>query len=288
MTKFIITTESGSDITPELQQLYNVYLVPMHVTLGDQTYLDGSISVAETFAYYDQTGQLPKTSGTTPQDNTTVFTQVLADHPDATIFHIGYSAATTVSFNSARLAAAELPNVHLVDSKHLTASLTAVIIATGKFIAAHPDCTAAEVIAFVAAIRERTHFHFIPRTLTFLQAGGRVSNTAVFAAKLLKIYPTIKLADGRLVPGKKYRGSFEQALQKMVTDFVTTCEIDPDTLLIGGALGFSADHHQLVRDLLADHGFHDVPWINTGTVISSHGGPGSFGIIGIEKAKGED
>ena len=33
-----------------------------------------------------------------------------------------------------------------------------------------------------------------------------------------------------------------------------------------------------------EKGYQDVTWIQTGGVITSHGGPGAFGIAGIEKS----
>ena len=32
-----------------------------------------------------------------------------------------------------------------------------------------------------------------------------------------------------------------------------------------------------------EQGFQSVSWITTGNVISSHGGPGAFGIVGFAK-----
>ena len=120
MTNYIITTESGSDLPKEFIDRYNIYIIPMHVTMGDETYKDGSFPVEEAFEYYEKTGTLPKTSGSTPQDNTNVFEEVRAKHPDAHIIHIAYSAVTTVSYKAAQIAAEEFENIHLVDAKHVT------------------------------------------------------------------------------------------------------------------------------------------------------------------------
>ena len=79
MTKFIITTESGSDISPELIERYNIHVIPMHVTMGSKTFDDGSFDVEDVYRFYDQTGTLPKTAGTTPQDNSVVFEQIFAN-----------------------------------------------------------------------------------------------------------------------------------------------------------------------------------------------------------------
>ncbi|HLQ83926.1 MAG TPA: DegV family protein [Pseudogracilibacillus sp.] len=283
MTKFIITTESGSDLPKELIERYNIYIVPMHVTMGDQTYDDGSFDVQTVFDYYDQNEILPKTSGTTPQDNTKVFQQIFDKYPDTHIIHIAYSAVTTVSFNAANIAAEEFGNIHLIDAKHVSIGLTVVVKAAAEFIEDNPEITPEEVIAFVEDIRERTHMVFLPQTLLYLKAGGRVSNLAFHGANLLKLHPTIVLENGYLVSGKKYRGSFERCLKKMIDDFFKNFNIDPETVLVGGAPDVDSNLKARIYDLLKDNGSLTNDWISAGAVISSHGGPGAVGIAGIER-----
>ena len=194
--KYIITTESGSDLSEEIIDRYNIQVVPMHVTMENQTYDDGSFDVQRVFDYYEETGNLPKTSGSTPQDYSGAFKQIFDKHPDAYIIHIGYSAVTTVSFNAANIAAQDFKNVYLVDSKHVSIGAAAVVKATAQFIEDNPDTSPEEIIAFVEDIRERTHMFFLPKTLLYLKAGGRVSNLAFYGANLLKIHPTIILENG--------------------------------------------------------------------------------------------
>lgn len=45
MTKYIITTESGSDLPQDLINKYDIHIVPMHVTMGGETYPDRSFDV---------------------------------------------------------------------------------------------------------------------------------------------------------------------------------------------------------------------------------------------------
>lgn len=285
MTKFIITTESGSDLSPQLLERYPIHIVPMYVTMGTETYPDGSFEVEEVYRFYDRTGSLPKTSGSAPHDNALIFEQIFSKYPNAHIIHIAYSAVTTVSYNSCKIAAQDFENVHLVDSKNVSGGLTAIVVATAQFMEEHPDCTPEEVLAFVENIRERTRFVFLPQSLLYLKAGGRVSNAAYLGASLLKIHPTIILKEGHLVAAKKYRGSFDRCLKNMIKDFVTEYDLDPDTLIIGGTAGLSEEHKQLAENTLKNEGFENPNWFSAGAVISSHGGPGAFGIIGIEKEK---
>lgn len=283
MTQYIITTESGSDLPKEYVDRYNVQIIPMHVTMGNDTMPDGSFEVKKAFAYYDETGTLPKTSGTTPDDNLNKFTEIRAKYPDAHIIHIGYSAVTTVSFNAAHIAAEDFENIHLVDAKNVTLGLSAIVIATAQFIDENPDVTPEDIIAYVEDVRDRTRLVFLPKTLLYLKAGGRVSNLAFHGANLLKLHPTIILEDGYLVSGKKYRGSFERCINKMVTDFFNDFDIDPATVLVGGAPGVTNEQKETMFKLLADNNVSTTEWHQTGAVISSHGGPGAIGITGIIK-----
>ena len=281
MTKYIITTESGSDLPKEYVDRYNVQIIPMHVTMGNETMPDGSFEVEKAFQFYDETGTLPKTSGTTPDDNMKKFTEIREKYPEAHIIHIGYSAVTTVSFNAAHIAAEDFENIHLVDAKNVTLGLSSIVIATAQFIDDNPEVTPEEIIAYVEDVRDRTRLVFLPKTLLYLKAGGRVSNLAFHGANLLKLHPTIVLEDGYLVSGKKYRGSFERCLNKMLTDYFTENDIDPATVLVGGAPGVTDAHKETVFNYLAENNVPSQNWYQTGAVISSHGGPGAIGISGI-------
>lgn len=284
MTEYIITTESGSDLPKEFIDRYNVYIIPMHVTMGEDTFDDGSFEVQEIFDFYDKTGTLPQTSGSTPQDNTKVYREIFEKHPDATVIHVAYSAVTTVSYNAAQIAAEEFENIHIADAKHVTIGLSAVVKATGEYIKNNPEATPEEIVAYIENIRERTHMAFLPKTLIYLRAGGRVSNLAFNAANLLSLQPTIVLVNGYLKSGKKYRGSFERCLKRMITDFFTNRTIDPASVLIGGAPDVPDEHKEIVFEIAREYGVTNLDWHQTGAVISSHGGPGAIGIAGIEKA----
>lgn len=282
---YVIVTESGSDISQELVNRFNIKVIPMHVTLGERTVDDGSIPVSEIYDFYDQTGTLPKTSGSTPEDFRVMFENIFAETPDATIIHIAYSAVTTVSYNSCRIAAEDFENIYLVDSKNVSGGLTAVVVATARFIEENPSVTPDEIIAFVEDVRERTRFVFLPQTLTYLKAGGRVSNVQFFGASLLNIHPTIALKDGKLMAAKKYRGSFQRCIKNVVNDFFKDYAIIPETLTYGGTPGMSEEDKAFALNEIKSHGYETAHHFNAGAVISSHGGPGAFGIIGIEKKK---
>lgn len=283
MIKYVLTTESGSDLTDEIINRYQINVVPMHVTMGEQTYPDGSFEVEKVFDYYNQTGNLPKTAGSTPQDFTDTFTKIFTEHPDAHIIHLAYSAVTTVSFTSATIAAKDFDNVHVIDTKHLTLSAAAVVKATAQFIEDNPNESPESILKFIREVGERTQMVFMPKTLLYLKAGGRVSSLAVHGATLLRLCPTITLENGYLVPGKKYRGTFERCLKKMINDFFDNYELDLASVLIGSPPGIEDAFKEEILAFVRQRGVQDPKWITSGAVISSYGGPGAVVITGISK-----
>lgn len=283
MSKFVLVTESGGDLAQKYIDLYDVKIVPMHVNFGDETYDDSDLKSQDVFDYYDKNKVLPQTSGSTPGDFTKVFNEINENYPGAEIIYIAYSSVTTVSYNSARIAAEDFPNVHMVDSKNVTVGLANVVISTAEFIKENPNTTADEIIKFVEDIRERTRFVFLPQSLLYLKAGGRISNVSYLGAMLLKIYPTINLENGYLVAGTKYRGSFKTAYKKMIDDFFERFDIDKSMIRLVRVQDLSDSHMSEIEEILKDYGVENIEWFEAGSVISCHGGPGAVGLVGVEK-----
>lgn len=283
MKKYILVIESGADLSPEMIERYGIYVVPMHVTLGDKSFRDGQFDVEKIFDYYDQTGQLPKTSGSTPEDNRQVYQEIFEKYPNAHIIHIGYSSVTTVSFNAAHIAAKDFENIHLVDSKQVSIGAATIVKETAEFIEANPKVSPEEIIQFIENIREMTRTICLPQTLEYLKAGGRVSTLAFYGANILKMVPSIVLEDGYLVAGKKYRGSFERSIKRMVHDFFKDFDVDPKTVFVTGAPTLNEKHQIIFSELLESYGVKTLRWVKAGAVITSHAGPGAVGITGIAK-----
>lgn len=106
MNNLVITVESGSDMPEDLAGQYGIFIVPMYVQFGDKTCADGSFPPSEVCRYFKETGKVPKTSGSSPDDYRKVFDEIHSRWPEKKILHLAYSAVTTCSFQSAQIAAA--------------------------------------------------------------------------------------------------------------------------------------------------------------------------------------
>ena len=274
MSKILITAETGSDVPKALAEELGIPLIPMHVSMGDETLDDGTFPPEDVCAYYKRNGKIPTTSGSTPYDFESVYDKIFEEDPDARILHLAYSAVTTCSYHSGELAIEGKPyekNVRLVDTKHVSVGQGAVVLAVHKWVESHPEATLDEAAAAAEAI---------PKNLDYLRAGGRCSNAVALVGNLLQLHPCIDIIDGRLIAGKKYRGKLAKVAPVLLREFAEKHQISRDHI----NFIYTPYMDDAVRDALnteaAAMGFRDITWFKTGCVITTHGGPGAFGIVG--------
>ncbi|MBQ7858662.1 MAG: DegV family EDD domain-containing protein [Faecalibacterium sp.] len=279
----ILVAETGSDITPEQAAQYGIYLAPMHVQLGTVTKDDGTFPAEEVCEYYDKTGDVPRTSGCTPEDFNVVFDQIHARWPQHKILYLAYSAVTTCSYHSAELAAEEWDYVVAVDTKQVSVGQAAVVLQLAKLLQHNPDMTVEQAAEEARKIMARTRMAFIPQNLDYLRAGGRVSNAAAMVGNLLGLHPCIEVENGYLLAKKKYRGAMKKVIPALIRDHMEKYALSTDHLYFIWAPGFGDELRQAAEQTAKELGVQQVTWMKTGCVITCHGGVGAFGIVGMEQ-----
>lgn len=281
--KILISAETGSDITKELAQQLGVVLIPMHVSMGSETLDDGAFPPEDVCAYYDRTGMVPTTSGSTPYDFESVYDEIFAREPDTQILHLAYSAVTTCSYHSCELAIEGKPyaaNVRIVDTKHVSVGQCAVVAAVSAWLEEHPEATLDEAAAAAESIGKQTKMCFIPKNLDYLRAGGRVSNAVALVGNLLQLHPCIEIIDGKLIAGKKYRGSLAKQAPVLLRDFAEKHKLQRGHIYFINTPYMDEAVRTVLNGEAASMGFDKITWVKTGCVITCHGGPGAFGIVG--------
>ena len=285
MGKYVIVTESGADIPSDLAAEYEIHIVPMHISFGQETKDDGTFPAEEVFAYYDRTRELPKTSGCTLGDFRMAFEDLHRKYPDRHIFHLAYSAAITSSYQNARIAGEGLDYVTSVDTKFATAAQGVIVLAVADYLSKNPDSPLEEVLGVVERLRRACNLCFFPGDLTYLKAGGRISNAAYLGAKMLSISPRIEMENGEMVVKRKYRGSIDKNAVRLLQDFVEEKKLDRRFLALGDTSGLNPEIRQMAVEAAKKEGFEKIIWLSSGGVISVHGGPGCFGICGFSEEK---
>lgn len=281
--RILITAETGSDISKELARELGVVLIPMHVSMGNETLDDGAFPPEDVCAYYDRTGKVPTTSGSTPYDFESVYDTIFAKEPDTQILHLAYSAVTTCSYHSCELAIegkAYAKNVRIVDTKHVSVGQCAVVAAVSEWLDSHPEATLDEAAAAAEEMSLKTKMCFIPKNLDYLRAGGRVSNAVALVGTVLQLHPCIEIIDGRLIAGKKYRGNLAKQAPVLLREFYEKHKLQKDHLYFIKTPYMDESVQTVLDAEAAALGFRKITWVKTGCVITCHGGPGAFGIVG--------
>lgn len=283
MRRIILSTESGADLPKDLVEKHQIQVVPMHVIMDGKDYLDGELSVEEVFDYHNRTKKIPSTTATNVHEYQELFTKIRTEFPNSIIVHIGYTSKASASFQSACIAAEDFEDLFLIDTLNVTGGLAAVVMYAAKLLEEEPSIDHVQLIEKIEAVVPKTKLAFIPGSLDFLKAGGRVSNIAYIGGSLLKLKPCIELKEGKLVSTRKYRGKMSVVAEKLVQDYLDEYEIDRKQLYLIYSIGLDESIKRKVEKLVKETGFETITWMQAGAMISTHAGPGGFGIAGIEK-----
>lgn len=282
MRRIILSTESGADLPKDLVEKYNIQVVPMHVIMEGKDYLDGELSVEDVFDYYSRTKKIPSTAATNVHEYHDLFTKIRSDFPDSIIIHVGYTSKASASFQSALIAVEDFQDLYLVDTLNVTGGLGAIVLYAARLLEEEPSIGHVQLIEKIESIVPKARLAFLPGSLDFLRAGGRVSNLAYIGGALLKIKPCIELQEGKLVSTRKYRGKMSIVAEKLMQDYLKQYDIDRKQLYLIYSIGLDESIKRQIEKIAKEAGFENVTWMQAGAMISTHAGPGGFGIAGLE------
>ena len=280
----IIVAESGSDIPANIASEYDINILPMHISMEGESFDDGSdFPVQRIFEYHKQTGKLPSTSATNPDEYKLLFEKLHDKYPDKQILHLCYSAVTTATWQNALLASEGMDYVRHVDTKNVSGGQAVIVLKVAQYLKEHPLAPIDDLVKETEKWIKRVRFGFFSGDLNYLRAGGRVSNATYIAATLLSIKPLIELIDGKLVATKKYRGPMSKVCKKLISDFTKSYNLETESLFLLFSEGLPEKIKEEIEQVAKELGYSNILWIKAGGVISTHGGPAAFGMIGIEK-----
>ena len=278
----VITSDSTTDLSRELRERYNVSVMPLKITLGDKIYTDGvDITPDDIYVHHDKTGELPKTSATNVGDCLEFF----KPFTDAgkTVIHFTISSEMSSTYNNACLAAEELGNVYVIDTKNLSTGGGLLVVAAAEMLNA--GLSAKETVEKTRALAPCVDASFVIDSLEYLYKGGRCSALAMFGANLLKLKPCIQVKDGKMDVAKKYRGKFSEVLKQYVKDKISDySDIELDRVFITHAGCDPELVNEIVELVRKDVPFKEVFMTRAGCTVSSHCGANTLGVLFIRKS----
>lgn len=223
-----VITDSAASLPDALVAKFDLGVVPIHLIVGGDEYLDGAIALEVVFERVDEG---VSTSAPTPGQWAEAISAALETADEVVVLTI--ASAMSATHQAAAVAAAGFgAAVRLVDTRTAAGAEGLVVLAAARAVT---DGAPADVAVAVAeAVRNRVRLVATVDTLDFLVRSGRVPGIAGLAGRVLGVNPLFEFVGGDV---RKLRPAFsrEAALDRIVA----ACRADAEA---GGHLHVCALH----------------------------------------------
>lgn len=276
MEKFIVTTDSGCDLSGEYCESMGIVPLKMCWTAGEENITDTMVPT-ELKAFYDgmRSGTEPKTSQVTPYQYIEFWTPLL--ERKLPIVHIALGSAISGTYangvKAAEMMREEHPDcvIHVVDSTLASVGYGMLAINAAKM--RDEGFTPEQCVAELERTKASVNTIYTTGDLTYLYRSGRVSRTGMVVAHALNIWPILRLnIEGTLLVTAKERGKKHtlDRINKIIEEAVL--EPEKQTLYICHS-DIPEEAREFGESLKELFGFKDVFYTYIGTTIGSNCGP---------------
>ncbi len=285
MNDYILFTDSGCDISPDLLNQWGVPFANMtFIFEGDPTeYINSDLSCKDFYARMRQ-GETAKTAAINAATFTQAFVPILEEGKD--ILYVAFSSGLSTTVNSAHMAAEELkeqyPDRKIVIVDTLAASAGGGLMVYMAVQKKLEGASLEENAAYIESLIPQHCIWFTVDDLEYLKRGGRVSPLAALAGGLLGIKPILQMDDeGHLIKVSTVRGR-KKAIEALA-DKYTELSTDPANPIFISHAECEEDAHLLADMLKQKHGVDVTLITEIGPIIGSHAGPGTLAVFFVGK-----
>lgn len=288
MNNYIVYTDSGCDISPELLAEWGVGWSSLTFRFEDENieYTSTEMAVGD---FYDRmrSGGIAKTSAINIGNFIDAFEPLLKQGND--ILYLGFSSALSTTCNSAVIAARQLatqyPERRIITIDSLAASAGQGLLVYLASEKKKSGATLDETAAYIEGVRGDICHWFTVDDLEYLKRGGRVSPTVAFVGNVLGIKPVLHVDnEGRLVNVAKIRGR-KKALAALAEKYAELA-VQPESGAVFISHSDCAEDAKALADLLYEHHKVSVQLItDIGTVIGAHTGPGTVALFFVGRER---
>lgn len=286
MNKVLILTDSTCDLSQEIIKEYDIKVVPLHITFGEESLNDGiDIHLPELYKRVEEENVMPKTAACAPGEFIEFMEPYINEGYD--IFYIGIGGKLSTTLQSFQIAAEEFDEgrCYCSDGSNLSTGTGLLVLKACKYRDA--GMSAKEIKERIERRVPRMKAQFVVRQLEYLHKGGRCSSLTKIFGTVLRIRPMIVVREGKLKVGKKIIGLMKKAVGVMTDMFLEDLpNIDPEFVFITNTTDCEQSYAE-IDARFKEAGVYDkvkhVYHTEAGCVIGSHCGPGTIGILYLMK-----
>lgn len=295
MNNYILSCCSTVDLSKEHLESRNIKYACFHYFLDGVEYSDDLGQTMSFDKFYEAmaNGADTRTSQINAAEFEEYFEEFLKEGKD--VLHVSFSSGLSGTYNSAKIAAAELREKY-PERKLIIVDSLAAASGYGLFMDMIADkrddgMSIEELEAWVIENRLKIHHWFFATDLTFFVKGGRVSKAAGWFGTALKICPLLNVSyEGKLVPREKIRTKKKviEAIVEKMAEFADGGEEYTGKCYICHSA--CEDDARAVADLVEARfpKMNGKVLINSiGTVIGSHTGPGTVALFFVGEERND-
>ena len=274
MDKIKIITDGSCDLSHEVLNKFNINVVPLGVSFGEEHYTAGvDIDNKEFYAKMKESKELPKTFCPSPEN----FCKEYQCEEDKIIV-IALSSKLSGTYNSAVLARDlylsehKEKDIRVIDS--MTGSIGAglLLIKAAKMISEGKDID--EIVEAIENLKEKISFYGTLETLENAVKGGRIKPLAGKIIGALNFKAIVQIKDGVVKPIDKARGE-SNSIKKVANYITSSIEDTKDKILCLMHANCPEKAHKLLSIIEKTHKFDEVYISEVGPVMGTYTSEGA-------------
>jgi len=279
MSKVAVVTDSTINIPADLAKPYPLFVVPLQLIWGNETFRDSvDITPTEFYTRLKTDKVNPSTSQPSPAVFIELYSKLLNQGYDILSVHISSRLSGTLA--SAEQAKDHFPgaNIELVDS--LSTSMATGLPLLYTLRAAAQGATLKECKALVEQGLANSGVLFAVSTLEYLHRGGRIGGAAAFLGTALNLKPILEMREGRIEAIERVR-TMSKASERLLNLFEE--RINGQSPVWISALHVDAANEARELLELACQRFNKEEIVEANIsevspVVGTHTGPGTLGL----------
>lgn len=274
MDKIKIITDGSCDLSHEVLNKFNINVVPLGVSFGEEHYTAGvDIDNKEFYSKMKESKELPKTFCPSPEN----FCKEYQCEEDKIIV-IALSSKLSGTYNSASLARDlylsehKEKDIRVIDS--MTGSIGAglLLIKAAKMISEGKDID--EIVEAIENLKEKISFYGTLETLENAIKGGRINPLAGKIIGALNFKAIVQIKDGVVKPIDKARGE-SNSIKKVANYITSSIEDTKDKILCLMHANCPEKAHKLLSIIEKTHKFDEVYISEVGPVMGTYTSEGA-------------
>jgi DegV family protein with EDD domain len=279
MKRVAWVTDSSAVLDEELKNNKDVYVLPVHIIIDGQSYLDGiDLTTEEMVRHIDKESSLTS-SQPSIGDFKHLYDQLAEEYDYIFSFHISDKLSGTYSTSVQAAEMVDIPVFH-VDTHFLSYPLTFLLKKAIKIWEVSYDSKA--VVDAINAMKLKLKVFVWIGSLQQLQNSGRLNTSSYYLGSLLNIKPIVTFQDGSMHIKTKVR-TWKKAtdkIQSYLKQSLESCQIDEVFMLYGKHIGQTSDWSQMIERVNKEIAITTHP---LGTALCLHAGVETVGIGWMEK-----